>query len=783
YFQSLSTGNPPKLFWEFGDGSTSTEISPIYTYKEPGVYTVSLTVGDDYTTDTATKEGYITVLPLTPAHFTPKVFPSRVVGVVPFTSDFSIDFPEETTINYYGFGNYPYNQFLGSNFSHTSTIAGAPKLYLLLNTLQAKSAYLYTFPNILTAISPSQLPYLDFGVPYKHGQAPYTVDFTNNSIGDFTAWNWDFGDGATSTDKTPTHTYAIPGTYNVTLTGYTTSSSSPVSKTIENIVTVVDSLRPPEASFTVDPTTGVAPVIVRLVDTSTGYIDDYIWHYYDYLQNGKYALVSEFGPRNYIRQLDKTGSYNFGLTVKNSAGTSTFWLPDPVTVVDKPKVLDFYSNSSQGTSPLDMRFVNTSTSHYDNFTWDFGDGSSSSEKHPYHTYNTPGTYTVTLTSNGDSKVRADYVVVTEASAITDLSTYTSPLNYWSLGSFGSTNGCGAGFKDSTKLHCTGYFDFSKLKNVFFPTRGSTLSIYANGSTERDGYANMQVLVKDELIEEFHATTSSGASPFQLQLPEYIDISDLKIKFNNDDNPEDHAAGKVAGSLIVHRVILDDVTYPTEFFWVEQDAPCKSRFAYSKFMFCNGYIDYSKKGDFNDYQPQYTNSKITLTASGLSGLFGDVALTASVEPVYMSLEIDDAVVKVFEISSDVQEYTYEHLGTRSVDIRDVKVSFRNRSASDDLRKVAANSQILVVPNSSFTSTPAVLQNNFMQRLQSKSSSPIYSGDGKSYYLKNIEIDGVNYNPSQYWSYGGWDLNSGCGGGYKKTNYLVCTGYFDFSKQRP
>ncbi|MEZ6255162.1 MAG: PKD domain-containing protein [Patescibacteria group bacterium] len=780
FFQDRSTGFPSKVFWDFGDGSTSTNKAPSHNYKKPGVYTVSLTVGDDYVTDTATKEAYITVEPLTPTHITPIITPSRLVGVIPFTSDFSIDHPEEIGINYYGFDITPVKQFVGSNFNHTFSQPGTFQLNLLLQTASNwRRKFLYGFPDIVTAVLPSQLPYLDFGVPYKYGQAPYTVTFTNNSLGEFTSWKWDFGDGNYSTDEAPAHTYVVPGTYSVTLTG--TTASSPVSKTIENIVTVVDSLTPPNASFTVDNMTGVSPLFVNLVSTSTGYIDHFIWHFYDTPDNDDSVLVSLFGAERYPFKLESIGSYNFGLTVRNSAGSSTFWFPDSITVLDKPKVLDFYTSAFSGNAPLDVRFINTSTSHYDDFAWDFGDGFSSSEKHPSHTYTSPGTYKVTLTSNGDSKVREDYVVVTETDPITDLSTYTSPINYWSLGSFGGANGCGAGFKDSTKLHCTGYFDFSKAKNVFFPTQGSTLSIYAAGSTKRDGYANMQVLVKDELVAEFHATTTTGGTPFQLQLPEYIDISDLKIKFTNDDNPEDYAAGQVVGELVVRMTILDGIRYPTEFFWVEQDAPCKSGFTYLMFLFCNGYVDYSKKADFNDYQPQYISSSITLTASGLSGILGNFVLKPNVEPVYMSLEIDGKTVKIFELSSEVQEYKYQHLGTRSVDIRDVKVSFRNRSASKNLQGVVVDKEVPVVPNSAFTSTPDILQNNFIQRLQSKSiSKPIYSGDGKSYYLKNIEIDGVNYNPSQYWSYGGWDLNSGCGGGYKKTNYLVCTGYFDFSK---
>lgn len=43
------------------------------------------------------------------------------------------------------------------------------------------------------------------------------MQFTNTSSGEYTSLLWDFGDGATSTEPTPTHTYAAPGDYLVTL--------------------------------------------------------------------------------------------------------------------------------------------------------------------------------------------------------------------------------------------------------------------------------------------------------------------------------------------------------------------------------------------------------------------------------------------------------------------------------------------------------------------------------------------------------------------------------------
>ena len=62
---SITGGFPPYSYeWDFGDGTTSTEVAPVHAYKTDGSYTVSLTVTDDKgNTDTETRIDYITVLP------------------------------------------------------------------------------------------------------------------------------------------------------------------------------------------------------------------------------------------------------------------------------------------------------------------------------------------------------------------------------------------------------------------------------------------------------------------------------------------------------------------------------------------------------------------------------------------------------------------------------------------------------------------------------------------------------------------------------------------------
>lgn len=58
----------------------------------------------------------------------------------------------------------------------------------------------------------------DFKADHTRGPVPFTVNFTNQSDGEADEWHWDFGDGGTSKDANPTHTYTTPGTRTVLLT-------------------------------------------------------------------------------------------------------------------------------------------------------------------------------------------------------------------------------------------------------------------------------------------------------------------------------------------------------------------------------------------------------------------------------------------------------------------------------------------------------------------------------------------------------------------------------------
>lgn len=82
-------------------------------------------------------------------------------------------------------------------------------------------------------------PAASFTAAPTSGVAPLPVQFTDTSTGGPTSWAWDFGDGGTSTTKSPTHTYISPGTYTVKLTATNAIGSNSVSRT--SLITVTGS--------------------------------------------------------------------------------------------------------------------------------------------------------------------------------------------------------------------------------------------------------------------------------------------------------------------------------------------------------------------------------------------------------------------------------------------------------------------------------------------------------------------------------------------------------------
>ncbi len=114
--------------------------------------------------------------------------------------------------------------------------------------------------------SPSY-PEASFSTNAGSSNSPLTVQFYDTSKNAI-KWNWVFGDGGTSTQQNPVHTYSKAGTYTVTLTAGNVYGTSLITNTVlvKSLTVLVTLL--PEASFRTNVSSGNAPLTVQFNDTS-----------------------------------------------------------------------------------------------------------------------------------------------------------------------------------------------------------------------------------------------------------------------------------------------------------------------------------------------------------------------------------------------------------------------------------------------------------------------------------------------------------------------------------
>ncbi len=418
-FTNLTSGDVTSYSWDFGDGNGSSATNPSHVYTSAGNYTVTLTATGPGGSDTAVCSNCITVTDPPPP---PPPAPVAGFSLAPSSGDspLTVNFTNESSGDISGF-SWDFGDGNGStatNPSHVYTAAGSYTVTLTAtgpggsDTAVCSSCVLVTDP----PPPPPDAPTADFSVSPTSGDAPLNVSFTNLSTGDISGYSWDFGDGNGSTATDPSHTYTAAGSYTVTLTA--TGPGGSDTAVCSNCITVTDPPPPPPpapvADFSASPTSGDAPLNVFFTNLSSGDISGYSWDFGD--GNGSTATDPS-------HTYTAAGSYTVTLTATGPGGSDTAVCSNCITVTDPPPppppapVADFSLSPGSGDAPLVVSFTNLSSGDISGYSWDFGDGNGSSATNPSHTYNSAGTYTVTLTATGpggsDTAVCTDCVVVSD----------------------------------------------------------------------------------------------------------------------------------------------------------------------------------------------------------------------------------------------------------------------------------------------------------------------------------------------------------------------------------
>jgi len=243
------------------------------------------------------------------------------------------------------------------------------------------------------------------------GQAPLLVEFTDLSTRSATMWSWHFGDGGDSYAQHPSHEYMSAGTYTVSLTVQDGVGSASETKT--GYITVDPA--PPVADFLATPTEGIAPLTVEFSDLSTSAPTAWSWDF------GDGGTSSGQNPSHtYVA----AGSYTVSLTATNAGGSDAETKEDYIAVSEPPPpapTANFSATPTAGTAPLALDFTDLSTGDPTSWSWDFGDGGTSTGQNPSHAYEAAGIYTVTLTATNaggsDAETKTNYISVAYPDAV------------------------------------------------------------------------------------------------------------------------------------------------------------------------------------------------------------------------------------------------------------------------------------------------------------------------------------------------------------------------------
>lgn len=380
FVSTVMSGSPPyTYFWDFGDGSTSSQATPTHQYSNNSWYWACYTVTDANGCDTTMCDSiYISCTPTScDAQFTYTYASCDSIWFIPASQGaqyvYNWDFGDGSN----GTGMYASHQYSADGtypvvLILTDTVSGCSDSYTGLVTIDCGSscniygAYAWNVDSINCNVQFISTAY--------NGTPPYT-------------YFWDFGDGGTSTTAHPAHQFPLntnPGWWWTCLTITDANGCDTV---------ICDTIMP-----------NCTPASCDAVFTHMNLSCDSIW-FYPASYGPQYSYYWDFGDGNYSTAQAPTHVYNSdgyyivvlnvidSLSMCSDYYTYTIWIDCGTCNVDG----DF--SYSVNSNNCNVQFVSSAwggSGPYSYF-WQFGDGSTSNAANPSHQYPTNGTWTPCLT--------------------------------------------------------------------------------------------------------------------------------------------------------------------------------------------------------------------------------------------------------------------------------------------------------------------------------------------------------------------------------------------------
>lgn len=361
---TVLTGNIVSYEWNMGDGGgVITQVNPIHFYPSTGDYTVTLIVTtENGCMDTVSHVVTVTENPTASFTISPNVC---LGGDVSFTNASSVPVSYGGGLNYnwnFGDGNFSTDE----NPTHTYTTSGTFTITLTVTTddgcedTHTGTVTIYPVPNANFTVTNPCL-----------GEPTFFTNFSSVGSGTMT-YQWDLGDGNTSTQEDPTHTYAADGTYTVVLIA---TSDQGCADTISNTVT----LHPiPVAGFTTMDVCEGTPADFDNTSTIASGTINFLWEFGDnsssnsynpthsYLQDGTYTVylvaTSTFGcadTTNGTITIFPTPEFDLSTDSVVCFGDTNGAIMVDVTVGDSPFMYQLGSDPVQPSNEFDSLTAGT----------------------------------------------------------------------------------------------------------------------------------------------------------------------------------------------------------------------------------------------------------------------------------------------------------------------------------------------------------------------------------------------------------------------------------------
>lgn len=412
FSDSTVLGSAPiaSWYWSFGDGNAqlTTQSSISHNYQLPGTLPITLTITDTNGC-TSADNATITVIPR----------PTIVFSAIPVTScsaPVNVTFTNSTTTSQpptyqWNFGDGSFS----TSINPTHTYLNQGSYTVTLTVTQGGCVDSLVMTNYINVFVPQASFTVSDSTPCANDP---TIAFTNTSVPATASAFWTFGDGGTSNAFNPTHAFTQTGLLTVTLV------ATDVNGCLDSVSHIYNVLPTPYIVFSANDSTKCSVPATVLFSANSAGATTWSWSF------GDGGNSTQQNPSHIYTS---TGSFPVTVQATNASGCSAT-VSGIIIAVDTIDI-NFYVSPqpAMGCAPLSVTFLDSSFCSTDpivSYTYNFGDGQSSTSSNPVttHTYASVGTYNVTYTVTTAEGCTKTII----KNAIVIVSNPPSPVNFTSV---------------------------------------------------------------------------------------------------------------------------------------------------------------------------------------------------------------------------------------------------------------------------------------------------------------------------------------------------------------